>query len=79
MTRIRLACPAGCGGEWPIPADGAIWKDETGTGVAVIAGQCNRCESRVAIEPSLEAVAIIRQREISRREAVRKMRTVTGG
>lgn len=63
---IRLACPADCGGEWTVRGHGETWRDPDGREVAVVAGECDRCGSRVALDPSEQAVEIIGYREQAR-------------
>jgi C4-type Zn-finger protein len=80
--KIRLACPCcGSDGDWTVPATGQTWWAPGGREVPVITGVCSRCRSRVALEPSHDAVEIIRDRETKRasaKVALARMAKVTG-
>jgi hypothetical protein len=75
---LRLACPS-CGenGTWTV--DGALVTLTLpgGEKVAVAAGECRRCESRVFFDPSQRAVADIGSREALTRARVSQLRKAT--
>ena len=58
---LRLNCPM-CG-TWSVSYSAAEqWTAPDGTVTEVIAGRCDRCDSRVLTEPSPAAVDTARQR-----------------
>jgi hypothetical protein len=68
---IRLACPncSSQGGTWTVGSVLETWRGPDGEKVAVAAGTCERCASRVLFDPSGQAVT-----EIGARQAVARTR-----
>jgi hypothetical protein len=65
---IKLACPCCAGdGDWTVRGYGETWTDPAGRPVAVVTGVTGCCGSRVLLDPSLDAVEKIREREEGRR------------
>jgi hypothetical protein len=76
-----LACPA-CSDDiarWTVHAEPQMRPGPDGEQIAVLAGECRRCGSQVACQPTEEGAASIRRFTESRRQATGRLRATLDG